>query len=201
MATRRETRAEKKAATRERLLAAAERMAKRDGFARLSLDAVAEAAGLTKGAIYSNFASKEEFLLAAAERFTAEVTIDLPDHIRDLDAFMRHVAEGVSDMSRRRPKQVILGVEFMALALRDAKLRQALKRELDEDDPQAAGNEQLAAWADAHDVEFPLPVETFVELVDALAIGILLRRMVYGPERLPDEVVEWLFRQLVRPAE
>ena len=67
------TRAEQKAATRERLLRAAERIATREGFARLSLDRVAEAAGLTKGAIYSNFESKEDLIVQVADRLLASL--------------------------------------------------------------------------------------------------------------------------------
>src|SRR5437773_1504987 len=64
----RQTRAEKKADTRERLLAAAEAIAVNEGFGRITLEAVATAAGLTKGAIYSNFESKEELLIEVVVR-------------------------------------------------------------------------------------------------------------------------------------
>src|SRR3954449_11278667 len=56
------TREEKKAQTRERLLDAASTVFARKGFASTSIDEVAEAAGVTKGAVYSNFDSKEDLV-------------------------------------------------------------------------------------------------------------------------------------------
>ena len=51
-------------AVRRRLLDAALEVFAEQGFASASLDQVAEAAGLTKGAIYSNFASKDDLFFA-----------------------------------------------------------------------------------------------------------------------------------------
>src|SRR4051812_49418721 len=58
------TREEKKAQTRERLIEAAARVFAEKGFAATSLDEVADAAGLTKGAVYSNFENKEDLVAA-----------------------------------------------------------------------------------------------------------------------------------------
>lgn len=59
------TRSQSQALTRERLMAAARMLFGRDGFAATSLDRIAEEAGYSKGAIYSNFGGKEEMFLAA----------------------------------------------------------------------------------------------------------------------------------------
>jgi AcrR family transcriptional regulator len=56
-----------RAEVRRRLLAAALKVFAERGFASASLDQVAEAAGLTKGAIYSNFASKDDLFFALME--------------------------------------------------------------------------------------------------------------------------------------
>src|SRR5437763_816587 len=58
------TREEKKAQTRERLIDAAATVFAEKGFAATSLDEVADAAGLTKGAVYSNFENKEDLVRA-----------------------------------------------------------------------------------------------------------------------------------------
>lgn len=68
MVSVRMTRAERKAQTRDDLLAAAEELFLDQGFHRTSLDQVAAAAGYTKGAVYSNFASKEDLFLGIYER-------------------------------------------------------------------------------------------------------------------------------------
>jgi AcrR family transcriptional regulator len=70
------TRVERQARTRDGLIDAAERLFVARGFGRTSLDAVADEAGYTKGAVYSNFASKEDLFFAVyerrVERFLAE---------------------------------------------------------------------------------------------------------------------------------
>jgi AcrR family transcriptional regulator len=62
------TRVERQAKTRSDLVDAAERLFIRQGFHPTSVDAVAAEAGYTKGAVYSNFASKEDLFLAVYER-------------------------------------------------------------------------------------------------------------------------------------
>jgi AcrR family transcriptional regulator len=57
------TRAQQQEVTRERLLAAAELTIDRHGFAGASIDLISAEAGYSKGAIYSNFDSKESVFL------------------------------------------------------------------------------------------------------------------------------------------
>jgi len=54
--------------TRDQLVLAAMRVFARHGYAGASVDAIAEHAGYTVGALYSNFATKQELFLAAFER-------------------------------------------------------------------------------------------------------------------------------------
>jgi AcrR family transcriptional regulator len=62
------TRAERQQRTREELVDAAERLFSKQGFHATSIDAIAAEAGFTKGAVYSNFASKEDLFFAVYER-------------------------------------------------------------------------------------------------------------------------------------
>lgn len=64
----RHTRAEQRERNRGRLLDAAERVFAERGYRVATVDDVAAAAGLTKGAVYSRFASKQALFLAAVER-------------------------------------------------------------------------------------------------------------------------------------
>ncbi len=61
-------REDKKAETRRRLINAALDVFAEHGYAGASLDDVSETAGLTKGAVYSNFASKADLALAVLDR-------------------------------------------------------------------------------------------------------------------------------------
>ena len=71
------TRAQQQAVTRERLLAAAEQVIARHGYGGASIDLITAEAGYSKGAIYSNFESKEavflELLRLYMERDMAEL--------------------------------------------------------------------------------------------------------------------------------
>ena len=64
-------RSARKAATRTRLLEAAARVYSARGFAGATLDDVAEEAGLTKGAVYGHFGSKDNLLAALMEEYLA----------------------------------------------------------------------------------------------------------------------------------
>jgi len=61
------TRAERQARTREALIATAKHLFLDVGYAATSLDRVAEAAGFSKGAVYSNFRHKDELCLAVLD--------------------------------------------------------------------------------------------------------------------------------------
>lgn len=61
------TRDESRTQTRERLLASAARAFARSGYGGASIDEIAEDAGYSKGAFYSNFPSKEAIFLALLE--------------------------------------------------------------------------------------------------------------------------------------
>lgn len=55
-------------ARRDQILAAAERIVRRDGVGRLTLDAVAAEAGTSKGGLLYHFASREALITAMLER-------------------------------------------------------------------------------------------------------------------------------------
>jgi AcrR family transcriptional regulator len=68
----RRTRAEMHAETRERLLVAARQVFARAGYGGTSVDMIAAEAGYSKGAIYSNFATKEAIFLELLGRYGDE---------------------------------------------------------------------------------------------------------------------------------
>lgn len=63
-----ETREQRQGRTRARLIGAADELFRRDGFHATTLDRIADRAGFTKGAVYSNFESKEDLFFAVYER-------------------------------------------------------------------------------------------------------------------------------------
>ena len=67
--------------SRERIVAAAVRVFARKGFQRASLDEIAADAGLTKGAIYWHFRSKNDLFFSLLERCFERNTAPLPADI------------------------------------------------------------------------------------------------------------------------
>src|SRR6202042_3336759 len=78
------TRAESKERTRQRLLSESKRLFRERGYAATSLEQIAEAAEVTKGAIYGHFASKEDLMISALESVPAPVYTALNDGSRPL---------------------------------------------------------------------------------------------------------------------
>jgi AcrR family transcriptional regulator len=83
------SRVEQQAATRERLLAAAEQAFSRLGYGGASADLIAAEAGYSKGAFYSNFPNKEAILLELLRRYSERDMAELkrfvslePDDLR-----------------------------------------------------------------------------------------------------------------------
>src|SRR5947208_14753248 len=64
------SRDERRRQTREELLEVAAGVFRELGYHRASVDLVAEAAGYTKGAVYSNFSGKDDLFLAVFDRET-----------------------------------------------------------------------------------------------------------------------------------
>src|SRR4051795_9106879 len=70
--TQRETRAEKQARTRAELIATAATVFAQRGYEGASVEEIAEEAGYSHGAVYSNFDGKADLFLAVLEEYMAE---------------------------------------------------------------------------------------------------------------------------------
>ncbi len=123
------TRAARRERTREDLLAAGRDAFLRRGFHGASLDQIADEAGYSKGAVYSNFASKDDLFLAILrahfeERLGAYRAITLEGE--RLEDVYRAVAGFMYDADRREPEWGPLLLEFWAHASRREPLRGAV---------------------------------------------------------------------------
>jgi AcrR family transcriptional regulator len=146
------TRAESKERTRRRLLAEAQRLFRERGYAATSLEQIAEAAEVTKGAIYGHFASKEELMLSAMEAAPApDYSTTLNDQSRPLRERLAKFGRAVSAEEPGDEAELAVVLEFYAALLRapDALQRYSARverrlRELADTDTDADTN------ADAH---------------------------------------------------
>jgi AcrR family transcriptional regulator len=117
----------RRALTREHLLEAAAMVFARDGFQGSSLDEIAATAGFTKGAVYSNFKSKDDLFLAVLderfERGRAAIrgVLDTPE-ARSPDQWKPLVASAVRE-SLWDESWTMLFLEFVLYAARNPQAR------------------------------------------------------------------------------
>ena len=179
MSPRALTRHEKQAKTRSSLLRSAAKLFCRHGLEGASVDEVAQDAGYTKGAFYSNFKSKEElFLVMLDEKFGSE--LDRVDALLagtgDADDEARSAAEDFADYIRSDPEWPRLYLEFVAYAARNEEFRQELAtrhRAL-----RARLTEVFRRWSQDFGVDPPVPIEDIAAMTDFMGDGFVLDRMV-----------------------
>lgn len=115
---------------RDRILDAAAKVFAAEGFAGATIDAIGQAAGFTKGAVYSNFESKDELFLALLDREFKlrgeQIAIALDRSAGDTTAAAREVSRSVLDSARDHSDYYVLLVEYWLRAQRDPQLRERL---------------------------------------------------------------------------
>jgi AcrR family transcriptional regulator len=97
------SRAQRREQTRQDLISAAEACFVSRGFHASSVDEVAERAGYTKGAVYSNFASKEDLFFAVYERRVEQVLTEVVPDLRQLGAERAFDQLAAGALHRRDP--------------------------------------------------------------------------------------------------
>jgi AcrR family transcriptional regulator len=121
------TRAESKALTRQRILDEARRLFRERGYAATTLDQVADAAGVTKGAVYGHFAGKEDLLVSAIEAMPSpDFGATASDTSRPVRERMELVGRTLAADEELTADAAGLAVhlEFLAALLRNPKARQ-----------------------------------------------------------------------------
>lgn len=173
MITERLTPERRKELTRTALLDAAEAIFAERGYNGVGLEDIAQAAGFTKGAIYSNFGSRQKLFLAVLERRNQRL-LDAYAQLLEGDASHRASA---SDVARVWAEQeladqtsLILSLEFRLAALRDESVRELLA-EFERQTEQWIARFVSARLTDA-DAELAVPVEEFAAIIYAANQGI-----------------------------
>lgn len=126
--TPRRTREEQRARTRADLLAAAAQVFARHGYHGTSVDMVAEAAGYTKGAVYSNFTSKEELFLALLEERLEDSLESMQQVLDESAPEDRPAAFGRRrhEIAQWEPQWFLLEAEFELYAARNPDVRERI---------------------------------------------------------------------------
>lgn len=151
-------------ATRQRLFEAAATVFEERGIGAASIEAIVEAAGFTRGAFYSNFATKDDLVIAMLEDHverSLQRNLDLLERHRDPADFvaaLRAVDRSQQDPLGRSPLLHIELILYVARAkehrpelAKRLRARRALITEIVASTHRAAGRDDLidAEWAGA----------------------------------------------------
>src|SRR6202163_1809064 len=117
--------------TRERLLQAAFREVYRSGFQSASLDTILAAAGVTKGALYYHFDSKETLGYAVVEEIIAKLTRDRWLRPMLSEGQPIDILIGVVRRIPARPKDVRAGCPLLNLAQEMSPLDEQFRKRLE----------------------------------------------------------------------
>ena len=195
------TRDEKKARTRRRLLDAAAEVFAHRGFAATSLDEVAEVAGFSKGAVYSNFAGKEDLFLSVLDEHVTRQMLDIRGEIDVTLTAGEQVMEAgqrFMDLFQRERAWYLLSFEFLVYAARNPEFQvEFAARQRAQREAVVAMLEENAA---AMEIPMSLPPERMAVALEALANGIAFAKLA-DEQGVPDDLVGELFALLVLPDE
>jgi AcrR family transcriptional regulator len=196
-----QSRADRQAQTRTDLIGAAEQLFTAKGFHATSLDAVADAAGYTKGAVYSNFSSKEDLFFAVYERRIErheEHVSGLFDGSDDAGEGILRVVAAVGELRRRRADGwMAVFLEFWTHVLRHpehrARFAELHSRAVD---PFVRAVERFAA---EQNVTLAIPSRQLAIAMFAMENGIALERLTdpsVADADLPVRLLELVFGAL-----
>jgi AcrR family transcriptional regulator len=183
------TREERKAQTRDRLVAQAHLVFLRRGFHAATLEEIAAEAGVTKGAVYSNFESKADLFMAvldARTRGRLEVYERVRSRATSLEELARaHVRVLLDDDPEGRWASALL--EAWVASEGDEGFRARLAT-VSEDINRMVGEviEEIAA---REDLELPYPPERLARIGAAVDRGLILQRL-HDPRPLSNAEIE-----------
>jgi AcrR family transcriptional regulator len=180
----------RRAKTRQRLIEAAAQAIAEKGFRDTTLDEIAARAGMTKGAIYDNFASKDDLFVAIMSSkpnrmpLPANADASTPEKLAQM-------AKAVTANTDANRLQIPLRAEFLLYTLTHPELRKTVEPWLVQglDWEEAALKEKFSAE------ELPMSPRAFVVMMQAMIPGLTYLRS-QSPEQINDEIVAEIFAAL-----
>ena len=125
------TQEERKIKAKKMMLSAAEKQLSRDGIEKTDIEKICQKAGLTKGAFYHHFGSKQQFLLELLDKWIQELEAEIGnakfDSMDTLDILAK-IIDRMQPAFLKAGKQLPVFLELYIKAITDNQLRQhALK--------------------------------------------------------------------------
>jgi AcrR family transcriptional regulator len=193
------TRAERRAETRRALLDAAGRVFVERGFAGSSVEAIAEAAGYTRGAFYSNFDSKEQLFAELLQQRVYSVYREMAEaSARGVRPSLRETGEQLARIQGQEQGRWLfrLWLELLAHAGRDQSFR-TIAAGFWSANRRITSDGIARAYADASRRP-PVAPDHIASAMIALDIGLALQHFV-DPEAVPLDLYPELYEALFRP--
>lgn len=178
MAAPRLSRKEKQEVTRQAILRSAATLFATQGVAATSVEAIARHAGLTQGAIYSNFASKSDLWWAIADQSSHLVPVD--EHLRG-DASLREELGNVGRsvwtvLQETSRSEILLAQEFDLFLMRNPRERAKYTRTM------RTGHRELADLltriAARRREPLPMPADRLASAINTVLEGLLHNYML-----------------------
>lgn len=187
--------------TRSQILDAARGVFSEHGYHAASIDDVADAAGYSFGAIYSNFKNKQELFLAVSEDAVARQVREYRDavlHADSIEEQARSAAARWTSLLAEEPNYFPLFVEFWSLAARDDDARDRFIARYGE--LRAAISDLISTAARSRGLDLDgSTAELLARVVIALGNGLALESRL-DPHGVPDallgDILAVLFRSL-----
>lgn len=169
--------------TRNLLLSAAEEAFARKGLSGAALEDIADAAGYTRGAIYSHFGAKEELFLAVVDRQRQQFLDSFTEIIQsfgglsdlDVDELAQRWREVGSD-----PNRAALNYELTLFLLRNPEARERLDAQRRE--TIRSLGEFIAEDVARLGATLTIPAETLAQLILAVNDGVTLSSHLDGAD-------------------
>jgi len=183
-------RGDKRERTRARLLDSALELTRERGFEGVTLQDIAERAGVTTGAIYGNFKNRDALFIALAERQWASPRPVFRPGASFAELMESMAAATIASFADREPAAVG-ALTYRAYVLRTPEARTRFH------DAMARGYEAGATWLKANfaDDELPMAPDLLVRVINTQVEGLTQLRLL-TPELCPDEVVYAAFRAI-----
>ena len=191
---RRRRKGDKRDRTRAKLLEAARSLIREKGFEHATLDAIAERAGMTTGAIYGNFKNRDELFLALGQTYWAPIK----PNVRPRATFpeiMRALADATLAAIPDRSAAAVGRLTGLAYTLTHEELRAKVAEFTAQ--RYALGEQWLRSVTREEDL--PMPADQLVRVIHALTEGLVFQRLL-TPELIPDEIFRAAFAALGKKA-
>lgn len=192
--------------SRERLLIAAAKVFAERGFERASVDEIAAEAGLSKGSLYWNFASKDDLFEALLEEHVDRRARAILNLTKEAPAGLDMSAEAsrwFSELLREERQLILLSHEYWSRAARDPEIRRRYAER------QAKLRRELASALESRGNElgappFALSPTDVATAYVALMEGLSFQRLI-DPESVSDqllgEIMALIYQGLVARAQ